>query len=104
MYELCYLEQNVDGNEKKDDQLRARALSATFADLPAPDLEWEQMQSAPVPRLDGFAVQIKNLLYVFAGYGTLDYVNSFPFYLCGSELHSSNSVLKITILILSRMG
>ncbi|KAL8043692.1 hypothetical protein ABFX02_08G001400 [Erythranthe guttata] len=53
-----------------------RVLSATFADLPAPELEWEQMPSAPVPRLDGSAIQIKDLLYVFCGYGTLDYVHS----------------------------
>lgn len=32
------------------------------------------MATAPVPRLDGAAIQIKNLLYVFAGYGTIDYV------------------------------
>lgn len=32
------------------------------------------MANAPVPRLDGAAIQIKNLLYVFAGYGTIDYV------------------------------
>ncbi|KAG6531209.1 hypothetical protein ZIOFF_004999 [Zingiber officinale] len=34
------------------------------------------MAEAPVPRLDGAAIQIKNLLYVFAGYGTIDYVHS----------------------------
>ncbi|KAF2318414.1 hypothetical protein GH714_007009 [Hevea brasiliensis] len=34
------------------------------------------MAPAPVPRLDGAAIQIKNLLYVFAGYGTIDYVHS----------------------------
>ncbi|XP_078435523.1 kelch repeat-containing protein At3g27220-like [Wolffia australiana] len=50
--------------------------NATFADLPAPELEWEQMAGAPVPRLDGAAIQIKNLLYVFAGYGTIDQVHS----------------------------
>ncbi|XP_019447444.1 PREDICTED: kelch repeat-containing protein At3g27220-like isoform X2 [Lupinus angustifolius] len=53
-----------------------RFLSATFADLPAPDLHWEKMPSAPVPRLDGYAIQINNLFYVFAGYGSLDYVHS----------------------------
>ncbi|XP_077227863.1 galactose oxidase/kelch repeat superfamily protein [Tasmannia lanceolata] len=51
-------------------------FNATFADLPAPQLEWEQMAEAPVPRLDGAAQQIKNLLYVFAGYGTIDYVHT----------------------------
>lgn len=55
---------------------KERFLSATFADLPAPDLQWEEMPPAPVPRLDGAAVQIKNLLYVFAGYGSIDYVHS----------------------------
>lgn len=54
-----------------------RVLSATFADLPAPELKWEEMPPAPVPRLDGAAIQIKNLLYVFAGYGTLDLVRIF---------------------------
>ncbi|XP_075640493.1 kelch repeat-containing protein At3g27220-like [Castanea sativa] len=53
-----------------------RFLSATFADLPAPELQWEEMPPAPVPRLDGASVQIKNLLYVFAGYRTLDHVHS----------------------------
>ncbi|XP_057982721.1 kelch repeat-containing protein At3g27220-like isoform X2 [Malania oleifera] len=53
-----------------------RFLSATYADIPAPELEWEAMPSASVPRLDGSAVQIKNLLYVFAGYGSLDHVHS----------------------------
>ncbi|CAK9324782.1 unnamed protein product [Citrullus colocynthis] len=53
-----------------------RALSATFADLPAPELTWKKMATAPVPRLDGAAIQIKNLLFVFAGYGTIDLVHS----------------------------
>lgn len=35
------------------------------------------MAEAPVPRLDGAAIQIKNLLYVFAGYGTIDFVRVF---------------------------
>ncbi|XP_013594107.1 PREDICTED: kelch repeat-containing protein At3g27220 [Brassica oleracea var. oleracea] len=63
-------------NKTKDDHANVRLLSATFADLPAPELHWEQMTSAPVPRLDGYSVQIKNLLYVFSGYGSLDYVHS----------------------------
>lgn len=64
--------------DNKEDKNRGsqRDLSGTFADLPAPELEWEQMPSATVPRLDGFAIQIKNLLYVFSGYGTLDYVRT----------------------------
>ncbi|GMJ09410.1 HYPOXIA RESPONSE UNKNOWN PROTEIN 6 [Hibiscus trionum] len=53
-----------------------RFLSPTFADLPAPDLPWEQMPSAPVPRLDGSSIQINNLFYVLSGYGSLDYVHS----------------------------
>ena len=47
-------------------------INATFADLPAPELKWEEMAEAPVVRLDGAAIQIKNLLYVFAGYGTIN--------------------------------
>ncbi|GFY97321.1 Galactose oxidase/kelch repeat superfamily protein [Actinidia rufa] len=62
--------------QDKKDSVPQRVLSATFADLPAPELEWEKMVTAPVPRLDGAAIQIKNLLYVFAGYGTIDYVHS----------------------------
>lgn len=57
----------------KDQNLKV--LNATFADLPAPQLEWEEMAEAPVPRLDGAAIQIKNLLYVFAGYGSINYVS-----------------------------
>lgn len=52
-----------------------RFLSATFADLPAPQWNWEQMDSAPVPRLDGYAIQIQNLFYVFSGYANLDHVS-----------------------------
>ncbi|KAG0491132.1 hypothetical protein HPP92_007995 [Vanilla planifolia] len=65
--------------EKKSKPLKdqiSRSINATFADLPALHLDWEEMAEAPVPRLDGAAVQIKNLLYVFAGYGTIDYVHS----------------------------
>ncbi|XP_068335573.1 kelch repeat-containing protein At3g27220 [Pyrus communis] len=60
----------------KNDTAPGRVLSATFADLPGPELKWESMAEAPVPRLDGAAIQIKNLLFVFAGYGTIDYVHS----------------------------
>ncbi|KAK8586967.1 hypothetical protein V6N12_021486 [Hibiscus sabdariffa] len=63
-------------NVNDDKTENKRFLSATFADLPAPDLPWEQMPSAPVPRLDGSAIQIENLFYVLSGYGTLDYVHS----------------------------
>ncbi|CAD6260460.1 unnamed protein product [Miscanthus lutarioriparius] len=51
-------------------------INATFADLAAPELKWEEMAQAPVARLDGAAIQIKNLLYVFAGYGTINHVHS----------------------------
>ncbi|KAK9272490.1 hypothetical protein L1049_002863 [Liquidambar formosana] len=68
-------EKIVDAKDKKEG-VPQRFLSATYADLPAPDLQWEEMPAAPVPRLDGAAIQIKNLLYVFAGYGSLDYVHS----------------------------
>ncbi|XP_059458961.1 kelch repeat-containing protein At3g27220 [Corylus avellana] len=67
----------IEEDAVKDKQAATgRLLSATFADLPAPELKWEKMAAAPVPRLDGAAIQIKNLLYVFAGYGTIDYVHS----------------------------
>lgn len=72
MTNLCYM-QGV-AVVKSKDAGSGRVLSATFADLPAPGLNWEKMAAAPVPRLDGAAIQIKNLLYVFAGYGTIDSV------------------------------
>ncbi|ERN13652.1 kelch repeat-containing protein At3g27220 isoform X1 [Amborella trichopoda] len=50
--------------------------NSTPEDLSVPLLEWEEMVQAPVPRLDGAAIQIGNLLYVLAGYGTIDYVHS----------------------------
>ncbi|URE47666.1 ABC1 family domain containing protein [Musa troglodytarum] len=64
-----------EGNSKGI-KLSVKVLNATFADIPAPQLEWEEMPEAPVPRLDGAAIQIKDLFYVFAGYGTIDYVHS----------------------------
>ncbi|XP_021833280.1 kelch repeat-containing protein At3g27220-like isoform X1 [Prunus avium] len=75
---------NVTANEAgqkgsfKDEKERAseRFLSGTFADIAAPELPWEKMTPAPVPRLDGSSIQIKNIFYVFAGYGTIDYVHS----------------------------
>ncbi|MQM18184.1 hypothetical protein Taro_051173, partial [Colocasia esculenta] len=51
-------------------------LNATFADLPAPPMGWEEMPACPVPRLDGSAVQIKNLFYVLHGYGNINHVHS----------------------------
>ena len=41
-----------------------------------PFLEWEEMAPAPVDRLDGYSAQIDNLLYVFAGYQTIDQVQN----------------------------
>jgi len=41
-----------------------------------PALIWEEAAPAPVERLDGAAVQIAHLLYVFAGYATIDEVVS----------------------------
>ncbi|GMN67309.1 hypothetical protein TIFTF001_036369 [Ficus carica] len=64
----------------KNASLSGRVLSATFADLPAPELKWEMMAPAPVPRLDGAAIQIKDLLFVFAGYGTIDLVRTLSFF------------------------
>jgi len=36
-------------------------------------LRWQKMAPAPVPHLDGVAIQIRNLLFIFAGYSTIDY-------------------------------
>lgn len=41
-----------------------RFLSATFADLPAPELQWVETPPALVPHLDGASIQIKKLLCV----------------------------------------
>lgn len=41
-----------------------------------PDMKWEEVAEAPVARLDGAAVQIGGLLYVFAGYASIDEVGS----------------------------
>ncbi|KAG2316019.1 hypothetical protein Bca4012_066865 [Brassica carinata] len=65
-----------DTKKKKNDNARERKLSATFQDLPAPQLHWEKMSPSPVPRLDGAAIQIRNFLYVFAGYGNINLVHS----------------------------
>ncbi|KAF3599028.1 hypothetical protein F2Q69_00037653 [Brassica cretica] len=63
-------------SNEKDTKTKERKLSATFQDLDAPQLQWEKMAAAPVPRLDGAAIQIRNLLYVFAGYGNINLVHS----------------------------
>ncbi|KMZ71083.1 Kelch-like protein 20 [Zostera marina] len=60
----------------KDPIALALKFNATYADIPAPTLEWEEMPAAPVGRLDGYSTQIGNLLYVFAGYATIDHVHS----------------------------
>nr|GEW78540.1 kelch repeat-containing protein At3g27220-like [Tanacetum cinerariifolium] len=60
----------------KKDKIPETLLSGTFADLPAPETEWEEMAPAPVPRLDGASIQINELFYVFSGYRTLDQVHS----------------------------
>lgn len=76
-----HLHNNTATKGNKDTLPQRVVLSATFADLPAPELEWEEMAAAPVPRLDGAALQIKDLLFVFAGYGTIDYVSFYTIYL-----------------------
>ncbi|KAJ0534265.1 putative kelch-type beta propeller [Helianthus annuus] len=58
------------------DKIPERLLSGTFADLPAPETEWEEMAPAPVPRLDGASIQINELFYLFSGYRNLDHVHS----------------------------
>nr|CAB3479846.1 unnamed protein product [Digitaria exilis] len=68
--------QTVKGKGAKDVESVVGHLNATYADLPAPRWDWEEMPAAPVPRLDGAAVQIGDLLYVFAGYASLDHVHS----------------------------
>lgn len=66
----------MNGRRAKFGDHVAGHLNATYADLPAPRWAWEEMPAAPVPRLDGAAVQIGDLLYVFAGYESLDQVRS----------------------------
>ncbi|KAG5099139.1 hypothetical protein AAZX31_16G058300 [Glycine max] len=78
---LTAIPHNNNNNKGKDGKIAKRRgperfLSATFADLPAPEWHWKQMPSAPVPRLDGYSIQIKNMFYVFAGYANLDHVHS----------------------------
>ena len=63
-------------NKKDKKPVGSMDINATFADLPAPELKWEEMAEAPVVRLDGAAIQIKNRLYVFAGYGTINHVRN----------------------------
>ncbi|PNX73787.1 kelch repeat-containing protein at3g27220-like protein [Trifolium pratense] len=62
--------------KKKKDNNSVRLLADAYADLPGPQLHWEKMATSPVPRLDGAAIQIRNRLFVFAGYGTINLVHS----------------------------
>ncbi|KAD4889447.1 hypothetical protein E3N88_21520 [Mikania micrantha] len=63
-------------DKDKRDGVHGKIRSKTFADLPGPELKWEKMTESPVPRLDGAAIQIRDQLFVFAGYGTIDIVHS----------------------------
>jgi len=87
LFNLCLL-QGKDGKIAKR-RGPERFLSATFADLPAPEWHWKQMPSAPVPRLDGYSIQIKNMFYVFAGYANLDHVSVFRFLLFNDLMYES---------------
>lgn len=71
---LCPLYSVKKKKEKKAVNRELMNLNATYADMPAPHWDWEEMPDAPVPRLDGFSIQLENLLYVFAGYGSIDHV------------------------------
>lgn len=66
------------GGVVKDQITLALTFNATYADIPAPTLEWEEMAAAPVGRLDGGSAQIGNLLYVFAGYENINHVRFSP--------------------------
>jgi hypothetical protein len=69
--------QGVERRRKKGNTAKpVEILNATYADLPAPRWDWEEMPAAPVPRLDGASVQIGDLLYVAAGYESLDHVST----------------------------
>ncbi|KAM0959354.1 hypothetical protein TB2_024144 [Malus domestica] len=48
----------------KNDTAPGSVSSATYADLPGPELKGESMAEAAMPRLDRAAIQIKNLLFV----------------------------------------
>ena len=72
-FEWSYILQREDVKGRKE-RTPKRFLSITFSDLPAPELQWEEMPPTLVPHLDGASIHIKNLLYVFVGYRTLDYV------------------------------
>lgn len=78
--------------ERERERIRDRFLSGAYVDIPAPELEWEQMPSATVPRLDGSAVQINELFYVLSGYGTLDYVSIFILILFSVNLNVDSGV------------
>ncbi|XP_063947642.1 kelch repeat-containing protein At3g27220 isoform X2 [Daucus carota subsp. sativus] len=42
--------ENIKKVEIKEKKANGESISPTFADLPAPELQWEKMTSAPVPR------------------------------------------------------
>ncbi|XP_058728796.1 kelch repeat-containing protein At3g27220 [Vicia villosa] len=65
-----------ENKNKKKDGSSVRLLADAYADLPGPQLTWQKMATSPVPRLDGAAIQIRNRLFVFAGYGTINLVHS----------------------------
>ncbi|KAM1059915.1 hypothetical protein ACFX15_023942 [Malus domestica] len=56
----------------KNDTAPGSVSSATYADLPGPELKGESMAEAAIPRLDRASIQIKNLLFVFSGNGTTE--------------------------------
>ncbi|PQQ02960.1 hypothetical protein Pyn_26162 [Prunus yedoensis var. nudiflora] len=52
------------------------------------------MDAAPVAaRLDAAAIQIKNLLFVFAGYGTVDYLHLLKRWLYHKLVHEREGFL-----------
>ncbi|XP_057873786.1 kelch repeat-containing protein At3g27220 isoform X2 [Cryptomeria japonica] len=55
---------------------KLKVESFKYLEENGPELEWEEMAEAPVARLDGSAIQLGNLFYVFAGYETLNNVHS----------------------------
>lgn len=62
--------------KQKKDGSSVRLLADAYADLHGPQLTWQKMATSPVPRLDGAAIQIRNRLFVFAGYGTINLVSA----------------------------
>lgn len=76
------------------------------------NLVWEEMAEAPVARLDGAAVQIKHLLYVFSGYANIDEVVKFistslhfkgPTHQEKSNLAKENPYISIDTILFSKI-